>query len=101
MRFNPIPLITICLLVSFSPSAQTPNSQPENNSRYNLLLKSGIIIPEINITPEKINEFNSTLSRSTDKSFVIIQFNRIPNQSERHQLLQSGIELLDYVPNNA
>ena len=101
MRFNPIPLITICLLVSFSSLAQVPISPTENSSRYDLLIKSGKIIPEKNITAEKINAFNRSLSRSTEKSFVIIQFEKIPDQLQRQQLMQSGIELLDYVPNNA
>jgi len=101
MRFNPIPLITFCLLVSFSSLAQIANPQTEVASRYNLSLKSGTIILEKNITAEKVNSFNRSLARSTDKSFVIIQFEKIPTQLERQQLLQAGIELLDYVPNNA
>ena len=74
MRFNPIPLITFCLLVSFSSLAQIANPQTEVASRYNLSLKSGTIILEKNITAEKVNSFNRSLARSTDKSFVIIQF---------------------------
>lgn len=99
MRFNPIPLITFCLVVSFSSLAQMANSQTA--SPYNLLLKSGTITPEKNITAERVNSFNHSLSRSTDKSFVIIQFDKIPTQLQKQQLLEAGIELLDYVPNNA
>ena len=101
MRFNPIPLITFCLLVSFSSLAQIANPQTEVASRYNLSLKSGTIIPAENITADKVNSFNRSLAKSTDKSFVIIQFEKIPTQLERQQLLQAGIELLDYVPNYA
>jgi hypothetical protein len=32
---------------------------------------------------------------------VIIQFENIPTADERKQLLEEGIELIDYIPNNA
>ncbi len=94
MKPNPISLITACLLMSFSLLAQ-------NNTRYNLLLKTGIITPEKNITAEKLNQFNRTAARSADKTFAIIQFEQLPTENEKQQLQQAGIELLDYIPNNA
>ena len=94
MRSNPIPLITICLLVSFSSLAQ-------GDSRYNLLLKTGTITPPQNITTEKLNQFNRNAARTEEKTFAIIQFEQLPTENEKQQLKQSGIELLDYVPNNA
>ncbi|MCY7311611.1 MAG: hypothetical protein LH619_12590, partial [Chitinophagaceae bacterium] len=65
MKPNPIPLITICLLVGFSSLAQDGN-------RYNLLLKTGTIIPEKNITAEKLNQFNRNATRTGEKTFAII-----------------------------
>ena len=94
MRSNPIPLITICLLVSFSSLAQ-------GDSRYNLLLKTGTITPPQNITTEKLNQFNRNAARTEEKTFAIIQFEQLPTENEKQQLKQFGIELLDYVPNNA
>jgi len=94
MKPNPIPLITICLLVGFSSLAQDGN-------RYNLLLKTGTIIPEKNITAEKLNQFNRNAARTGEKTFAIIQFEQLPTENEKQQLRQSGIELLDYIPNNA
>ena len=35
------------------------------------------------------------------KSFVIIQFDKIPTEQEKNELKAEGIELLDYVPNYA
>ncbi len=93
MRFNPIPL-TICLLVSFSLLAQ-------DNSRYNLLLKSGKFIPEKNITSEQLDQFNRNAVKNAEKTFAIIQFEQLPTENEKQQLKQSGIELLDYIPDNA
>lgn len=94
MRSNPIPLITICLLVSFSSLAQ-------DDSRYNLLLKTGTITPPKNITEEKLNQFNRNAARTDEKTFAIIQFEQLPTENEKDQLKQAGIELLDYIPNNA
>lgn len=101
MRFNPIPLITLCLLVSFSLHTTVAAQQIETTSRYTLLLKSGTIIPERNITAEKINSLNRSVASGNKKSFVIIQFDNILTQFQKNQLLESGIELLDYIPNNA
>ncbi|HMU45420.1 MAG TPA: S8 family serine peptidase [Chitinophagaceae bacterium] len=94
MRSNPIPVIAAVLLMSFSLSAQ-------DNSRYNLLLRSGSFIPEKNIEVEKIDQFNNAASRSAGKTFAVIQFENIPGPSQRTLLAQQGIELLDYIPNNA
>ncbi len=94
MRSNPIPLITLCLLVSFSSLAQTA-------SRHSLFLKSGTIIPEKNIDTEGLRLFNNNASKAENKSFAVIQFEQIPTPAERLQLSQSGIELLDYIPDNA
>ncbi|HRE38059.1 MAG TPA: S8 family serine peptidase [Chitinophagaceae bacterium] len=94
MRFYPIPLMAFVLLLSLSVSAQ-------DDSRFSLLLKSGTIVPPKNITVENIDNYNRVASRTNGKALAVIQFEQIPSPSERLQLKQSGIELLDYVPNNA
>lgn len=94
MRFNPIPLITCCLLISFSTWAQT-------DSHRQLLLKSGTITPVKNITPEAINTFNRNAQTAQEKKFAVIQFEQIPTEAVKQQLRQQGIELLDYIPHNA
>ena len=94
MRIYPIPLIAAWLLSCFTASAQ-------DDPRYTLLLKSGNIIPVKNINSTSITSFNSRASRSAGKTFAILQFEHIPTVSERQQLFQEGIELLDYIPNNA
>lgn len=92
MKFNPIPLITLCLLVNFSSLAQ-------DESRYMLQLQGGSFIPSKNITPEKINSIQPRSAGGL--SFLVLQFEQIPTQAERKQLSQAGIELLDYIPNYA
>jgi len=94
MRSNPIPLITICLLITFCAQAQ-------DDTRYNLLLKSGTITPSKNITPEKLSQFNRSAARTAEKTFAILQFEQLPDEAAKQELKRSGIELLDYIPNNA
>jgi hypothetical protein len=94
MKFNPIPLLIAILLLSYSGFGQQEKT-------YQLLLKNGSIIPEKNITTDKINELNRKALRVAGKSFLIIQFETIPGEAERNQLQQAGIELLDYIHNNA
>ncbi|MBC7874240.1 MAG: peptidase S8/S53 subtilisin kexin sedolisin, partial [Ferruginibacter sp.] len=94
MRSNPIPLLTACLLINLSSLAQ-------DVSRYDLLLKTGAFTPEKNITADKLNHFNRNAARTSEKAFAIIQFEQLPTEDQKLQLKQSGIELLDYIPNNA
>lgn len=95
MKFNPIPLLTtIFLLVSFYSSGQ-------DEMRYRLQLQQGEILPQRNITSERIAAINRKAVRVSNKSFAIIQFETIPTPEQRQQLQQGGIELLDYVPRNA
>ena len=94
MKPNPIPVIAALLLLSLTLNAQ-------DDSRYNLLLKSGAFIPEKNIVAEKLDQFNRTAARTSGQTFAIIQFEQIPSHQKREQLLQQGIVLLDYIPNNA
>ncbi len=94
MKPNPIPVIAAFLLMSFSLAAQ--GDQP-----YSLLLRSGSFVPEKNITAESIDRFNNKALRLAGKTFAIIQFEQILSITQKEQLQQAGIELLDYIPNNA
>ena len=94
MRLNPIPLIAALSFFCITVNAQ--QKEP-----YVLLLNSGTFVPERNITAERIDSVNRRAARVNQKSFAIIQFETIPTDAQREQLRKSGIELLDYVPNNA
>ena len=94
MRIYPIPLIAACLFSFFTASAQQDN-------RYAVLLKSGAVFPSKNINAGTIASFNNRVARTAGRSFAILQFEKLPTTAERLQLLQEGIELLDYIPNNA
>ena len=94
MKPNPIPVIAFLLLSTTFLAAQ-------QDRRYEIHLKSGTITPEKNITPSKIEDLNRTAYRAAGKSYALIQFEEIPTTQQRDQLLRAGVELLDYVPNNA
>lgn len=81
------------ILISFSGFAQ-------NGNDYHLLLKNGSFTPERNVLPNT-DEVNLRTSSFNSKSFVIIQFEKIPDEEERTQLKNAGITLLDYIPNYA
>ena len=94
MKFNPVPVLAALLLLSSSVIAQ-------QDDPFKLLLKTGTIIPEKNITADKINEISRKSPQTNGKSFLIIQFEKIPGETERRRLQLAGIELLDYIPKNA
>ena len=101
MRLNPVPLLVVLMLCSHISFAQEVPSKREEDNRYRLSLKSGSFIPPKNIAEINVNDINQKASKAGGKSFVIIQFENIPTAAEKKQLQQQGIELLDYVPNNA
>lgn len=94
MKFNPIPLVTAVFVLCISGTAQ-------ENRKAELLLRNGSVIPERNITQEKIGDLESGASKTAGKYFIVIQFERIPSEVEKQKLKQAGIELLEYIPNNA
>lgn len=94
MKLYTVPLLTAGLLVFSVLHAQ-------DDARYAVKLKSGAFIPEKNITAEKLNTFNQRALRIQEKTFALIQFENIPTETQKQFLKQSGIELLDYIPNNA
>src|SRR5258705_1248078 len=101
MKPNPIPLIAALLLLFQTITAQISKDQHGDDNHYKLLLKNGAFIPQKNITADLAGRFNRKASRTDEKAFAIIQFEKIPTIEERKQLQQAGIELLDYIPNNA
>lgn len=95
MKQSSILLLAVFFFFSFSAIAQQP-------SAYSLLLKSGEIIPEKNLSLTEVQKLNSQpQQRVANQSFYILQFEQIPSEVQRKKLSASGIELLDYIPNNA
>jgi len=100
MKVNPILLITSLLLVLTS-SAQVNKSSSPREANFLLSLKSRAFIPAENIAQQKINDIARKSSRVNNKYFTVIQFTTIPSESQKEELKKFGVELLDYVPNNA
>lgn len=92
MKFNPIPLIILCLLANISSLAQ-------DDSRFMLQLQGGSFIPSKNITADALNTVQQRAVGG--RSFLVLQFEQIPTETERRQLATAGIVLLDYIPHNA
>ena len=100
MRSNPIPLMAM-LLLSLSMAAQVTPFRQSNEAPYTIFLKSGSFIPEKNIIPAAIDALNTSAAKAGSELLVIIQFEKVPAEIQKQQLLQSGIRLLDYIPSNA
>jgi hypothetical protein len=73
----------------------------QNNIDYSILLKSGRFIPAENISTVTKNSAIFQKSLFSNKYYVTIQFKSLPNQAVKDQLVASGIQLIDYIPNNA
>lgn len=94
MRSHPVPFVIVGLLLSLL-------SWGQDDSEYTLLLKTGTLTPPKNISAERLHQFNRNVTRTAEKTFAIIQFDQLPTAFQKEQLQQAGIELLDYIPNNA
>lgn len=67
----------------------------------NIFLKSGTIRPLQNINQRAIDSFFKATPRFAAKTFAVLQFEHLPTLEERTRLASEGIELLDYLPQNA
>lgn len=100
MKSVSVPVIA-AVLFCFSAYGQVQKNSIGDDARYRLLLKSGSFIPQKNIETKRVDDVNAKAQRVSGKYFVVIQFETIPNEKEKIQLKQAGIELLDYIPGNA
>lgn len=77
------------------------SSSAQNDQDYNILLHSRKFIPQENIaTLTKASPlFQQSLFKG--KHYVVIQFKKLPSQFQKDNLKAMGIELIDYIPNNA
>ena len=73
----------------------------QGNNSYDILLNSGKFIPQENVT--NLSKGSDIFKKSlfNDKYYVVIQFRSLPTEALKDQLKKLGVELLDYIPNNA
>lgn len=97
---NGMKIFLYLFIVSYNLCLVSP-AFSQNSSEYQLFLRNGTITPEKNISDETTGKFNLRTAAGEQKSLVVIQFEKIPDDAEKAQLKLEGIELLDYIPNNA
>lgn len=97
MRLNPCPLIAFVAFLAFSVPALA-QGKPDP---YRVYLRSGAFTPDPDISDAKLGELSRTATRSSGRAMAILQFTQLPGKAERALLLQNGISLLDYIPQNA
>ena len=64
-------------------------------------LKNGFVRLEPNIKKAFLDSFSKKATRFHQKTFAVLQFESIPTEETKKLLSASGVELLEYIPNNA
>jgi PGF-pre-PGF domain-containing protein len=95
-------VVIITFAVVFSLSTAEPIRKgrletPEPGEANGIFLKSRVIMPE----QKGPSAFYERGFRSGVKAHMIVQFASIPGRGERERLRSEGVELLDYIPENA
>ena len=93
MRIHPIPLTTLFCFLSFCSFSQKDASSA-------LRLRNAEVFTEKNITAGNLKTFTEQLKKTNGRSFAVLQFDQLPTEIQKQQLAASGIQLLEYVPDN-
>lgn len=86
--------LLLAVLLSFASASFAQNIS-------SIQLKNGTVQTEANIRQSYIDTFNTKTVRYNNKTFAALQFESIPTEETRKILLRNGIELLEYISNNA
>ncbi len=73
----------------------------QNKGDYQIQLHSGKFTPGANLGALTKSAGVFAESRFLDHHYVVIQFTSLPTEKLKSQLKSQGIELIDYIPNNA
>ena len=92
MKPSHLLLFSFFIYCSISSSAQ---------AEYTLQLKNENIHVQANIRKALVDSFNLKALRFQQKTFAIIQFETLPTEATKKLLSTNGVELLEYIPNNA
>jgi hypothetical protein len=93
MKLNRLPILCTLLLLSSIAFGQ-------GNSNT-IFLRNRTIIPAENIRQGYMDSLNARLVRSNNKGLVLIQFNKLPSENQRKDLMSTGVELLEFLSGNA
>jgi subtilisin family serine protease len=91
----PINQILLPALLLLSIAANAQKKEPV------LYLKEGPVKTAYNITETSVEGFNNKALRHKDRTFAVLQFQTLPSAETRNFLAKQGIELLEYIPENA
>jgi hypothetical protein len=92
MKLNQLLLLSVFSFTSSCLLAQTSET---------IRFKNGFVQVQPNIRKTSIDSFNISIARFKQKAFVVLQFETIPTEATKKLLSANGIELLEYIPNNA
>jgi len=92
MKLNRLVILSVLLCLSSLIFAQVDNS---------IHLKAGLVKKQANIQKSFVDSFNLRSARYQQKTFAVLQFENIPDEATKKILSANGIELLEYIPNNA
>ena len=87
--------ILLPALLFFSLAVQAQKKDPV------LLLKEGPVKTVYNITDGAVESYNSRAVRHRDRTLAVLQFQSLLTPETRNYLAKQGIELLEYIPENA
>ena len=101
-------LVTIILvsvfaafIVSASESEDGADKAIENDGNIPILLKSRQFVPTHGIEAGLDSSMSEQAASGVQKSHVLIQFDHIPDASERKNLETIGVDMQTYIPRNA
>ena len=86
-------LLTAVFLIAFSVFAQ--------KIELPILLREGPVTHFYTLSKPHIDSFNKSVRRYDNRAYAVLQFGQLPTPAAKKELATRGIELLDYVPQNA
>jgi len=94
-------LILGIIVFNFMATYQGKAQVKSEDERYRLRLKSGSFIPEKKrtVAVKKVMTLKSKIQPT--KSYVLVQFFNLPKHADHKKIKEAGIELIQYVDNNA
>jgi hypothetical protein len=68
---------------------------------FSLHFKDGLVQSATNLSAARVDSFNNHAIRFKNKTIAVLQFENLPTEALRKELSVNGIELLEYIPQQA
>lgn len=94
-------IFTSCCLLFVALFTTLDSYSQNQKSSGKLLLKNGVITSQPAISEGSVRGINQKVLSKHRRSLVVIQFDNLPSEEEKHRLKEEGIQLLDYIPDKA